>query len=141
MSSANLNERRVKVGLYAEKLPRDKFDFERVNQIKKCDKQDVIPLLPGLLEWIQDMNWPIAAEIADILVTFPKEMVPHIKHVFSTDDDIWKYWCLVYVVKKFSKEDKELLRAELIRLSSTPTAGERLEEVDQKAREILLSIS
>jgi hypothetical protein len=125
---------------YDEKLPRDKFDFERVNKIKKSEKKDIIPLLPGLLEWIQDMNWPIAPEIAEILMTFPKEIVPHIRNVLSTDDDIWKFWCLEYLVKKFSTEDKELLKTELIRLSTTPTEGEMLEEVDLKAREILYSI-
>jgi hypothetical protein len=125
---------------YDEKLPSDKFDFERVNKIKKSEKKDIIPLLPGLLEWIQDMNWPIAPEIAEILMTFPKEIVPHIRNVLSTDDDIWKFWCLEYLVKKFSTEDKELLKTELIRLSTTPTEGEMLEEVDLKAREILYSI-
>jgi hypothetical protein len=125
---------------YDEKLPRDKFDFGRVNKIKKSEKKDIIPLLPGLLEWIQDMNWPIAPEIAEILMTFPKEIVPHIRNVLSTDDDIWKFWCLEYLVKKFSTEDKELLKTELIRLSTTPTEGEMLEEVDLKAREILYSI-
>jgi hypothetical protein len=125
---------------YDEKLPRDKFDFERVNKIKNSDKKDIIPLLPGLLEWIQDMNWPIAPEIAEILLTFPKEIVPRISNVLSTDDDIWKFWCLEYLVKKFSTEDKELLKTDLIRLSRTPTEGEMLEELDQKAREILYSI-
>jgi hypothetical protein len=129
----------MKMNNYDEKLPRDKFDFERVNKIKKSEKKDIIPLLPGLLEWIQDMNWPIAPEIAEILMTFPKEIVPHIRNVLSTDDDIWKFWCLEYLVKKFSTEDKELLKTDLIRLSTTPTEGEMLEEVDLKAREILYS--
>jgi hypothetical protein len=61
------------------------------------------------------MNWPIAPEIAEILLTFPKEILPHIRNVLSTDDDIWKFWCLEYLVKKFSTEDKELLKTDLIR--------------------------
>lgn len=43
-----------------EYLPRNKYDFERVNQLKKMDRTELLPLLPGLMEWIQDMNWPIA---------------------------------------------------------------------------------
>lgn len=40
-----------------EYLPRNKHDFERVNQLKKLNRKELLPLLPGLLEWIQDMNW------------------------------------------------------------------------------------
>ena len=62
-----------------EMLPRDKFDFERVNKIMRMRNEDVIPLLPGLLEWIQDMNWPIAHEVVEVHGAFPKEIVPHLK--------------------------------------------------------------
>ena len=123
-----------------ERLPRDKFDFKSVNKIKKMEKENIIPLIPWLLEWIQDMNWPIAPEVAEILIALPKETVPHIKNVFSTNDDIWKFWCLDYLVKKLPTEYKELLKNDLIRLITTPTEGEKLEEVDLKARGILNSI-
>lgn len=122
-----------------DRLPRNKFDFERVNNIKKMEKKDIIPLLPGLLEWIQDMNWPIAPEVTEILIVFPKEMVPHIKNVFSTNDDIWKFWCLEYLVKKFPPSYRDLLKGDLMRLIEIPTEGEKLEEVDKKAKEILFS--
>jgi hypothetical protein len=35
-----------------EYLPRNKHDFERVNQFKKLNRKELLPLLPGLLEWI-----------------------------------------------------------------------------------------
>jgi hypothetical protein len=62
-----------KMNSFEDRLPRNKFDFERVNKIKNMKKKDVIPILPGLLEWIQDMNWAIAPEVAEILLSFPKE--------------------------------------------------------------------
>jgi len=122
---------------FDESLPKDKFDFESLNKIKMMEKKYIIPLIPGLLEWIQDMNWPIAPEVVKILLDSPKEVVPYIKNVFSTDDDIWKFWCLEYLVKNLPSEDKKLLISELIRLISMPTEGEKLEEVDLKARGIL----
>ncbi|MBU8878875.1 DUF5071 domain-containing protein [Bacillus sp. FJAT-29790] len=122
---------------FEEQLPRNKFDFERVHKIKRMEKKDIIPLLPELLEWIQDMNWPIAPKVAEILITFPKEIVPHLKNVFSTNDDIWKFWCLEYLIKKLPPHYKESLRNDLIRLITTPTEGEKLEEVDKKAGAIL----
>ncbi len=126
-----------KLAGYIEYLPRDKFDFERLNQVKKLDRSELIPLLPYLLEWVQDMNWPIAKETSDILVTFPEELIPLLKDVLNGDDDIWKYWCLECVVKRFPENVKSKLRSELIRIKEKPTTGERLEELDTTAEEIL----
>lgn len=115
-------------------LPKDKFDFETVIKINKLEKRQVIPLLPRLLEWVQDMNWPIAPAVVQILCKYPKEMVVPLKEVFASDDDIWKYWCLEYLVKQFPLE---LFKDELTRLATMPTGGEKLEEVDELAKEIL----
>lgn len=121
-------------------MPRDKFDFERVQIISKMKREEVVPLLPGLLEWMQDRNWPIAVEVIDILLSYPKEVVPHLKNIFNTDDYTWKYWCLECLVKEFPLEGKLLLKDELIRLADSPTKGEKLEETDILAMEILQSI-
>lgn len=122
---------------FEEFLPRDKFDFERVNKLKELDKEELIPLLPGLLEWIQDMNWPIALEVADVLITFPEELTPLIKNVLSTHDDIWKYWCLTYLVKRMQLENRKQLFNELTKLVESPSPGEKLEELDELAAEII----
>ncbi|WP_019155429.1 DUF5071 domain-containing protein [Robertmurraya massiliosenegalensis] len=53
---------------YAEYLPRDKFDFDCVKQLKSLNRSEVIPLLPVLMEWIQDMKWPIAEEVSELLL-------------------------------------------------------------------------
>lgn len=77
------------------------------------EKEDIIPLLPRLLEWIQDMNWAIAPEVVEILIAFPEEIIPHITNVFLTDDDIWKFWCLECLVKRLPYHSKELLKNDL----------------------------
>lgn len=122
---------------YTEYLPRNKYDSERVSQLKNMNRNERLPLLPGLMEWIQDMNWPIAAEVAELLLNCPNEIVPLIKDVFITDDDIWKYWCLEVLVKRLPEESKKLFKGNLIRLIERPTAGEKLEELDEIALEIL----
>ncbi|MEH7349612.1 DUF5071 domain-containing protein [Gottfriedia acidiceleris] len=121
-------------------LPRDKFDFEKVNELKQSNKSDLIPLLPNLLEWIQDMNWPIAKEIAKLLLNFPSEIVPYIKNVLQSDDDIWKYWCLYELVMKFPIESKILFKDEIEKLANSPTPDEKLEDLDEVALEILGTI-
>jgi hypothetical protein len=122
---------------FKEFLPRDKFDIERVQKLKELDKNNVIPLLPGLLEWIQDMNWPIAIEIADFLITFPEEITPLIKNVLSTNDGEWKYWCLSYLVRRIPLEYRKLFLNELNKIVESPSLEEKLEELDELAAEIL----
>jgi hypothetical protein len=121
----------------AEVLPRQKFDFERVKKLKGMDRKELIPLLPKLLVWIQDINWPIAPKIAELLLAFPSEIVLPIKSVFATNDHVWKYWCLAYLVKQLPLEEREHLKADLIRLAEQPSDDEKLEEVDEMASEIL----
>lgn len=85
---------------FFEILPKDKFDRESVEKIRELSREEIIPLLSGLLPWVQDMNWPIAQKVADLLLDFPNEIIRHIRNVFKTDDDIWKYWCLEVLVKE-----------------------------------------
>ncbi|MFJ8235333.1 DUF5071 domain-containing protein [Ureibacillus sp. NPDC094379] len=125
---------------YDEFLPRNKHDFDRLYKLKTMDHTELLPLLPGLMEWIQDMNWPIAEEVAELLLLFPNEIVPLIKNVFATNDDVWKYWCLVVLIKKMPKESRSLLKSDLIRLIERPTAGEKVEELDEIAMQLLQTI-
>ncbi|EOR24601.1 DUF5071 domain-containing protein [Cytobacillus oceanisediminis] len=122
---------------YTEYLPRDKHDSERVNQLKNLSRKELVLLLPGLMEWIQDMNWPVAEEVSELLLTCPDEIVPLIKNVLATNDDVWKYWCLIILVKRLPEDLRMQFKMDLIRLAESPTAGERLEELDEIALEIL----
>lgn len=125
---------------YVEYLPIDKHDFERVKRLKKLDRKELLSVLPGLMEWIQDMNWPIAEEVAELLLTCPNEIVPLIKEVLATNDDVWKYWCLIILVKRLPEDLRMQFKKDLIRLAESPTAGEKLEELDEIAEEILQMI-
>lgn len=121
-------------------LPRDKHDFERVTELEKLDKSKIILLIPQLLEWLQDINWPIAMDVAKLLLQYPKETIPHVKSVLTSNDDIWKEWCLRYFVKALPDELITNFKPDLIRISSNPTRGEVLEEVNETAQMILRSI-
>ncbi|MGE7110009.1 DUF5071 domain-containing protein [Lysinibacillus sp. NPDC047702] len=118
-------------------LPKNKHDSNRVTQLKYLERKKLIPLIPELLTWIQDINWPIAPDVAELLLIYPNEIVPHIKNVLSTNDDIWKYWCLEYLVKRMPLENRLRLKDDLVRMAKHPTVGEKLEEVDELAIEII----
>lgn len=118
-------------------MPRDKHDFDRVNDLKELAKEDLVQLIPELLVWLQDINWPIAMNITQILLKIPEETIPHISNVLSGNDDIWKEWCLRYFVMALPDELIVTLSEEIKRIAYSPTKGEELEEVHITALEIL----
>ncbi|WP_261378304.1 DUF5071 domain-containing protein [Paenibacillus agilis] len=121
-------------------LPRDKHDFERVNHLKHAERKELIELLPELLTWLQDMNWPISIEISEILVKIvPRETIPLVKNILKSDDDLWKLYCLRYFVMKLPSELLAIdnLKEELNRIATKPTKSEKLEEVHLTAQEII----
>ncbi|GLC83285.1 DUF5071 domain-containing protein [Lacrimispora brassicae] len=117
-------------------IPKDKSDFSTVEELKTVSIQDCIPILANLLNWLQDMNWPVAKEIIQILPRFHKKLIPHIRDVFESDDDIWKYW-VIDLIGEFPMETAILLKDDIKRLAYNPNPGEKCEEVDIKAKELL----
>lgn len=118
-------------------IPRHKFDKLAVLRLQLSTRKEIIPILPELLVWIQDMNWPIAPKIVELLRAYPIETVPHIKEILKGTDSIWKYWCLLELVQPMSKEHQLLFKDDLLRLVHHPSEDDRLEELDQIAAEIL----
>ena len=44
-------------------------------QVCSLSDEEIIPLIPDMLEWLQDMNWPGAVLYAKRLRTLPEEVV------------------------------------------------------------------
>ncbi|MFJ6211152.1 DUF5071 domain-containing protein [Lysinibacillus sp. NPDC092081] len=125
---------------FEELLPRHKHDHDRVEMIKKMDRDKILPLLPNLLEWIQDMNWPVAPSVLELLLTFPEEIVPYVQDVLSSDDDNWKWFILHFLVIELPVKLRVQFREYLTRVAETPTHNELAEELDDIAKEILETI-
>ena len=118
-------------------LPLNIYDVDKVEKLKKLDRNVLETLLPDLLEYTQDMNWPVASSVMDILLTFPEEIVSHVQAVLSSDDDNWKWFILHFLVIKLPVESQVQFKDYLIRVAETPTQNEIVEELDEIAKEIL----
>ena len=118
-------------------IPRDKFDELAILRLQLSTREEIIPVLPELLGWIQDMNWPIASKMAELLRAYPVETAPHIKEILKGTDSIWKYWCLLELIKPMNKDHQLLFKEDLLRLIHHPSKDDQLEEVDEVAAEIL----
>ena len=90
-------------------IPKDKHDIAAVEFLKAADAKVVIPILPELLEWVQDMNWPVAEPMVELLLQYPNELTPLVDEVLRGDDDMWIYWCLVEIVPKLPFYSKLVL--------------------------------
>lgn len=120
-----------------ELLPRNKFDDEAVEKLALLPEAALLPLLPGLAEWIQDWNWPIAPDVEKLLELRVAALIPTILEVLAGTDSVWKENLLSLVRPATLPALPTLFRANVERIATTPTFGEQADEIDKAARELL----
>lgn len=114
-------------------IPKDKGDIETAEKLKNYSYENVKEIIPNLLEWLQDMNWPVSNPVSKYLLTFKEEIVPEILEIFKSDDEIWKYW-IIWVFGPHT--ESILIKKEIMRIITSPTSNEIREEVNKIASEI-----
>jgi hypothetical protein len=105
--------------------------------LKKIGYPRVKAIIPELLEWIKDMNWPGAQEIVDLLITIDDEIVPYVKKVLKSGDGIWIVWLLSEVVSTWDKNLMKQIKNDLYDLSITLDNNLIVEGVDIQAMRLL----
>src|SRR5215213_9584323 len=114
-------------------IPQNKFDTDRAEQAVAAGYPAVEPILPELLEWIQDSNWPVARVLAPFLGSIGTPLIPHIRKSLATDDTLWTYSTLIYLVQG-SRDVAAALLEDLQRYASSPSSDEIAEGPDDVAR-------
>jgi hypothetical protein len=117
-------------------LPKDKTDTDKAEAVVALGYPVVEPILPALIEWMQDMNWPVARTLQPFLASIGRPLIPHVRRVLSTSDEIWKYGVLHGIVRESAELALEL-SPELERLARSPTPAERQEKLDELAKDVL----
>ncbi len=71
--------------------------------------------IPNLLTWIQDMNWPAAFKIHQLLVLFGEDIIDSAKNAFKSDpfDSIW-HNNMIWVLSKIDSSKLTELKDELV---------------------------
>lgn len=89
-----------------ELIPKNKFDLDAAKRLSLATSREVSAVAIPLLEWIADMNWPVALEIIHVLPKFYKELLPSIEQILvnQKNDIIWKYWIISQLLIQFPKE-------------------------------------
>jgi hypothetical protein len=117
-------------------LPRDKHDTQNAQALIALPWDEVAPAMPQILEWIQDVNWPVAAVLLPYLAGIGPRLAPYVKTVLASNDEQWKYFVLQGIVRH-SHGLADAVDGELTRFALAPTAAELEEGVAEVAQEIL----
>ena len=120
-------------------VPNGKAETEKAQALVALGYPTIEPVLPLIVRWLQDLNWPVARVFIPFLVAIGAPLAPHVRSVLATDDDCWKYALLEAVVRQ-SSQLTTALASDLKRLAENPTAGEQTEGVARAAQDILRSM-
>ena len=118
--------------------PRDKHDLDAIPLIVKAGYPAIAPILDELLDWTADSNWPVAAPLADFLVTLGTPLIDPVSRVLLGTDGVQKWHCINLIVQRLPIDILRGLKKDLRRLADHPSEDDRREGVDIGAREILL---
>ncbi|MEQ9263870.1 MAG: DUF5071 domain-containing protein [Balneolaceae bacterium] len=117
-------------------LPKDKHDIQAVERCISIGFPKIIQILPELLTWIQDMNWPVAKLLAPFLSTIADHLETEIRTILQGGDETWKYSLMTEIIVN-SSQLRANLNDELLRLAEKPTESEQIEKLDLIAMDIL----
>jgi len=117
-------------------VPQTKHNTEKAAALVALGYPAVAPVLPQLLEWMQDYNWPVAQVLKPLLAGIGRPLVPHIRAVLHGNDAVWKYWLQTQIAAE-SRDVYLALMPQLERLRDHPSEEDRREELDAVAGELL----
>jgi len=118
-------------------VPSHKHDMAAVDRARTLGFPELNPAIPDLLIWVQDLNWPVAAAVADLLSGAGAELAPHLRDVFQSGDAEWTANVLEHVCRQLPPHALQSLRNDFARIASDPTEAEREEGADTAARAVL----
>jgi|GEM_PF-1202582 len=105
-------------------LPQHKQDNSNIDRLKNLHDEEIRPLIPELLSWLADCNWPVASDVLGVLKSRESLVFPHIAGILTGSDVEWKCWIMQLLIPSFSPEHKEELRGEIEKLMSLTSLDE-----------------
>ncbi len=120
------------------RAPIDKNDIAAVEALASADDGVLQEHHRALLTWLQDLNWPVARPVAELLARADTWIVPAVQDVLRGSDSVWKYSLLVGLLPLQSPRVAAALRPDLESLAAAPSDADRAEGVAEAARELLV---
>ena len=121
-------------------IPKDKYDLAVIDRAVEAGFPQINPILPDLLEWIKDENWPVALPTATLLSGAGPEIVPFVKSILNADDGMWKYWTIDLVVRPASTKKRMAVQDDLDRLALNPSQDDLNCDDAEQAKAVLFGL-
>ena len=120
-------------------VPKDEhdMDFDKITDFYWYDYQELKPIIPELLVWLQDYNWPVAKPIARHLQKMLPDILPELVPILKGNDGIWKHWILQIFFIETKSEYWKNIQGTIEQLAFRPSKNDKKEEVNLLAVEIL----
>lgn len=119
-------------------IPKDKFDTKSIEQLKTFSIEQIRPIVPKLLIWTQDGNWPNSGLIMDYFRPHINEIDEDIIKILNGNDVTWKYWILLGLINDSVITPNDKILSTLKQLVNNPTEEDKDEELDILSKEILV---
>lgn len=134
-----LEERECYMRQVKDLVPKNKFDFSGMEELRKLSDEEIASVIPDLLAWMKDMNWPVAKEMPALLVLHQKALIPHIIEILQPEQSEcdWKYYIIVFLLPLLDDDYLLMLKPSLERIVNNPTSGELDERTNEVAADIL----
>lgn len=118
-------------------LPTDKCDYDSIDRLKSLKPEELQRIIPELLEWTQDINWPVAPKIIEILLPLDKLLLPQLKVILRCNEYDWIEICLLGIVEELKTETIVGLKEELLMLSKSTNPNFIEYEIPQICKDIM----
>jgi hypothetical protein len=106
------------------KVPKNKTDFESLEGITK---EEIIEYQDLLLEWLEDINWPVSTQVIKVLSPYISSIEQGIIKVLKSSDYEWAYNVVLHLLTT-TNELPESIIYEIRRICETHTEFEELRE-------------
>lgn len=123
-------------------VPENKFDFHGMEELKMLSDEEIAFILPELLGWMRDMNWPVAREMPTLLAGHQKVLAPCLIEVLQPGQPEcdWKNYIIGSLLPLLGEECLLAIKPCLERIAKEPTREEIEEETDLAAEQFIRDI-
>lgn len=119
-----------------ELIPKDKSDVLSAYRLEDYNYHQIKSIVPQLMEWLKDINWPVVEIIAENLLRMQDNLENEIMYVLNSDDGIWKYW----IISIFGNSTKsKLIQQKIIEIATNPNIYEINCETNVAAQKVINS--
>ena len=120
-------------------IPKHKNDwsFDKSCDINWYNYKELKPIIPELLIWLQDINWPVAKPISEYLKPMLPDILEELKPILNGNDSIWKYNILNIFFIETKSTYWKMISENIENLAFNPSDNDAKEEVNLLAKQIL----